>query len=111
MGAEKSILSKFNVLKPTDISASTAVLNPNAPGSTGIKLSWLWQTSASHLLNNADDDAEKYADDPASLLECAFLFLFHFYILNLITCSSTNSLVTCSSPEDEMARRSNINII
>lgn len=79
LGAEDSILSKFQILKPVDIAGSTVVLNPNEPGSTGIKLSWIWQTSARHFLTFSD--AEVSADDPASLLECVFLLFGSFLIL------------------------------
>ena len=31
-----------------DVKASTAIVNPNEPGSTWLKLSWIWQTAGSH---------------------------------------------------------------
>ena len=33
---------------PEDVKASTAIVNPNEPGSTQLKLSWIWQTAGSH---------------------------------------------------------------
>lgn len=72
LGAEASILSYYKILNPVDVSGSTAVLNPNEPGSTGIKLSWIWQTSTSHWLAFADND-DHFTDDQASLLECVFI--------------------------------------
>ena len=81
--AEDSILSKFKVLNPSDVAGSTAVLDPNQPGSTRIKLSWLWQTSSRNVLwfagELADvgrpspelaDDFQYMADDIPTLLEC-----------------------------------------
>jgi hypothetical protein len=44
------ILSRLKILTPTDVGASTAMLNPNAPGSSRIKLSWIWQTSGRHII-------------------------------------------------------------
>ncbi|KAF8802066.1 hypothetical protein BYT27DRAFT_7008681, partial [Phlegmacium glaucopus] len=38
----------FKVLTPADVKASTAIMNPNEPGSTRLTLSWLWQTAGGH---------------------------------------------------------------
>ena len=35
---------------PEDVKASTAIVNPNEPGSTCLKLSWIWQTASGHHL-------------------------------------------------------------
>lgn len=76
LGAEASILTRIKVLNPEDVAGSTAVLNPNQPGSTSIKLSWIWQISQRHLIGlpreNADGHAEAdiSADDHTGLLEC-----------------------------------------
>jgi hypothetical protein len=85
LAAEDDILSRLKVLTPMDVTASTAMLNPNAPGSTRINLSWIWQTSSRHILefplsqnHLADDstprqsDADHSADGFQSLLECMF---------------------------------------
>ncbi|KAF8801024.1 hypothetical protein BYT27DRAFT_7116196, partial [Phlegmacium glaucopus] len=40
-------------LQPEDIRASTAIVNPNEPGSTQLKLSWIWQTAGGHRLGLA----------------------------------------------------------
>ena len=40
-------LDKFRVLQRHDISSSTALLNPNEPGSSSHRLSWIWQTGRS----------------------------------------------------------------
>lgn len=50
LGADHLTLSRLRILKPDDIKASTAILNPNEPGSTSIKLPWIWQTAKRHQL-------------------------------------------------------------
>lgn len=88
LGADPSVLSTFKILNPVDVAGSTAILNPNEPGSSSIKLSWIWQTSATHWLSfsgqNADVEvnADLPAEDPASLLECVFSFFSLDYALN-----------------------------
>ena len=77
LGAEPAILSHFKVLNPVDVVGSTAVLNPNLPGSTKIKLSWIWQSSARNILAytglttpDTADDQNTPANDFPTLLEC-----------------------------------------
>jgi hypothetical protein len=71
LGPDSSVLSRFNYLNPTDVAASTAILNPNERGSTAIKLSWIWQTSAHYIF----DYGGSTADDSQSALECVYSFL------------------------------------
>ena len=33
---------------PEDVKASTAIMNPNEPVSTRLKLSWIWKTAGGH---------------------------------------------------------------
>jgi Kyakuja-Dileera-Zisupton transposase len=101
LGADISILSRFRVLNPVDVEASTVVLNPNIPGSTRIKLSWIWHTSAKHILSNSDPSdtnaeigsvaetdaenvAETSADSLRSLLECMSLLYNRFTYFDFI---------------------------
>jgi hypothetical protein len=82
LGAESAILSRFKVLNPSDVSASTALLKPNEPGSTSIKLSWIWQSSSRHLqASNVDFDmdTDDSADDQSNVLECVSFFLHADY--------------------------------
>jgi hypothetical protein len=44
LGATNAILTKYRPLVKADIKSSTALLNPNEPGSTTLRLSWIWQT-------------------------------------------------------------------
>lgn len=46
LGADGDILDRFKVLTPADVKSSTALLNPNIPGSSTLTLSWLWLTNA-----------------------------------------------------------------
>ena len=59
LGADASILDRFKLLTRADVKASTALLNPNIPGSSSIRLSWIWQHG--NALQNGSSD---------SLLEC-----------------------------------------
>jgi hypothetical protein len=68
--AEPSIISRFKVLNPVDVVGSTAVLNPNQPGSTSIKLSWIWQSSSRNIIGytgNATQPGRDVADASSSL--------------------------------------------
>ncbi|KAH9959751.1 hypothetical protein BGW80DRAFT_1183207, partial [Lactifluus volemus] len=46
LGANKKILSKFRVLSKKDVKSSTALLDPNKPGSSTLQLSWIWQVES-----------------------------------------------------------------
>jgi hypothetical protein len=45
--ADEALLGEFQILRKEDVHASTAILDPNIPGSTSVRLSWIWQTSGS----------------------------------------------------------------
>lgn len=63
LGADAVILDWFQLLTRADVKASTALLNPNIPGSSSIRLSWIWQ-HGSVLPSDSSD----------SLLECMSFF-------------------------------------
>lgn len=44
LGADERTLTTFRLLSKEDVKASTAVLKPNIPGSSSIRLSWIWET-------------------------------------------------------------------
>ena len=44
LGADDPTLEKYQILLKDDVKSSTALLNPNEPGSTRVQLSWIWQT-------------------------------------------------------------------
>ena len=48
LGASQDQMIHFKVLTVNDIKASTAIVNPNEPGSTQLKLSWIWQSASGH---------------------------------------------------------------
>lgn len=66
LAADTNTLNMFRVLTKHDVKVSTAVKNPNAPGSTTLSLSWIWQTSTA---------GEK---SPATLRECNLFFKNQF---------------------------------
>lgn len=74
LGADNTILRKFQPLTKQDVKASSAVLNPNIPGGSRLQLSWIWSSSysAQHsLVAMADAVADADADhDPSAVLEC-----------------------------------------
>lgn len=66
LGADELTLKHFRQLQKQDIKASTAILTPNEPGSTVLKLSWIWHDVAHHIL---PPDAD-LTDNPATIHEC-----------------------------------------
>lgn len=70
LGADPTILNRFQALKTEDVKSSTAIVNPNEPGSTRIKLSWIWQTAGGHrwgLTSGSEAGADR------NIFECKFL--------------------------------------
>jgi len=61
LGADASILHQFKLLTRADVKASTALLNPNIPGSSSIRLSWIWEHGSVVQTGSSD-----------SLLECMY---------------------------------------
>jgi hypothetical protein len=105
LGADPATLLRFRKLTPDDVKASTAIVNPNEPGSTRLKLSWIWQTAGGHRwgLGTGTDEASGDVPD-GDVLECMF-FYYRFRKLNIKN-SSTCSLAPCSCPTYEVARTS-----
>lgn len=67
---EPSLLRRFRPLTRNDIRSSTAVLDPNKPGSSTLQLSWIWHTARYVLM--ADDAIHDGESDPAIMLECTW---------------------------------------
>lgn len=61
LGASEVDLQRYRKLEKSDLKASTAVLNPNMPGSTTAQVGWIWQVGI---------DA---ADSPAAVTECTLM--------------------------------------
>jgi hypothetical protein len=108
LGADPIILNRLRPLSPEDIKASTAIVNPNEPGSTRLKLSWIWQTAGGHhwglASGNVDTDSSNAGSD-VNVLECMFICCFKFNKFTI--CSSSGSLAQGSRPVSALARRSN----
>ena len=45
LDCDAKTLSMFQRLTKDDLNASTAILKPNAPGSTNLCLSWIWHNA------------------------------------------------------------------
>ena len=61
----------FQQLKKDDLNASTAIVNPNVPGSTNVCLSWIWRHA--HARTGVNVKAAINADanaDTSQFLEC-----------------------------------------
>jgi hypothetical protein len=73
LGADRGTLIRLRKLTPDDVKASTAILNPNEPGSTRLKLSWIWQTTGGHrsgFVAGTDESSGNVSD--ADVIECKF---------------------------------------
>jgi len=66
----KMLTHQFKELKKEDVKASTAILKPNIPGSTKLKLSWIWHGVRTCLAGVSDGPGEAVKNDPATQLEC-----------------------------------------
>lgn len=85
LGASPETLIRFQELKTEDVKASTVIVNPNEPGSTILKLSWIWQSAGGHRWGFASDtDAAAAAD--INLIECKFVFSTFEFFCNIIIC-------------------------
>lgn len=60
----ESLLRKYRILTKEDLKSSTAILDPNQPGSTTLKLSWIWHSSKWLILN--DNLFPSHISDPSS---------------------------------------------
>ena len=80
LGAEPETINRFQPLMVEDVKASTAIVNPNEPGSTRLKLSWIWQTAGGHRwgLATSDDDAGTGTGSEINAIECEYLLLIFF---------------------------------
>ena len=52
--ANIQILNKYQILLKEDVKASTAMMQPNLPGASSLRLSWIWQTQWSGLESTPD---------------------------------------------------------
>ena len=47
LGASDSVLERYQILLKEHVKSSSALLNPNEPGSSRVRLSWIWQSNIS----------------------------------------------------------------
>lgn len=103
LGADSATLNQFRTLTTEDIKASTAIVNPNEPGSTSLKLSWIWQTAGGHRWGLAAGTNTGDTDDTGShvnVFECKlFIVLFSSHSLGLHSSSGTLAPWSCSGYE------------
>lgn len=45
LGAGDSVLARYQILLKEHVKSSSALLNPNEPGSSRVRLSWIWQSN------------------------------------------------------------------
>ena len=54
LDAGHEVLDRFKILLKDHIKSSTALLNPNEPGSSNVQLSWIWQMGQGDNRSTAD---------------------------------------------------------
>jgi hypothetical protein len=81
LGADSATLNRFRTLTTEDIKASTAIVNPNEPGSTRLKLSWIWQTAGGHRLGLAAGSDTSVTGSDYNVMECKFFYYLFFAAL------------------------------
>jgi hypothetical protein len=64
LSATPQTLKEYQILLPEHMKSSTAILNPNEPGSTRRQLSWIWQTGTALDSNSAGVLQECKSDHP-----------------------------------------------
>jgi hypothetical protein len=86
LNCDSETQSRLKILSPEDVKASTAIVNPNEPGSTRLKLSWIWGRAGGHRTGlseagNAGLNAGLNAGTTPELLECkSYLKIFSKYL-------------------------------
>ena len=58
LDVDQRVLDEFQILQKDDVRASTAILDPNRPGASTLRLSWIWQTSITGLNQSPDSVRE-----------------------------------------------------
>ena len=69
LGADIATLNKYRVLLRQDVCSSSALLNPNEPGSSKHQLSWIWLSGPSDIQNTSD-----------GLRECMCISSLHIHV-------------------------------
>jgi hypothetical protein len=88
---------RYQHITKKDLNVSTALVDPNIPGSTTINVGWIWQVGLDS------------ADTPAAVTECKLPFLFFSMICpQSSSYSQKSTLATCTGTTPSMARGENI---
>jgi hypothetical protein len=72
LGALPETVHRFQPLTTEDVKASTAIVNPNEPGSTQLKLSWIWQIAGGHRWGLASGVEDIGSGADPNVIECKF---------------------------------------
>jgi hypothetical protein len=54
LDADAATLDKYTILLKEHLTCSTALVNPNEPGSTSLQLSWIWRTAGDTLSGTSE---------------------------------------------------------
>lgn len=81
LGADSATLNRFRILTTDDIKASTAIVNPNEPGSTRLKLSWIWQSAGGHRWGLAPGNDTSNTGSNINVMECKLSYCCVFTAL------------------------------
>lgn len=109
--ADKDTLDLYQILETDHVRCSTAVLKPNQPGSTKLKLSWIWQSVDRRIMAGQEELRADQVDsaDPATITECkqsSCDAMMPAMLSDIVVSHSpTCSLVACPSVGGAMARR------
>lgn len=79
LGADPETINRLQSLSTEDVKASTAIVNPNEPGSTRLKLSWIWQTAGGHrwgLTTGPGSSSGPGTGFDINVFECKLSYLF-----------------------------------
>ncbi|KAF8057043.1 hypothetical protein FPV67DRAFT_1677798 [Lyophyllum atratum] len=60
LGAPSSTFEKYKILDKDDVKGSTAILDPNIPGSTRQRLSWIWQMGEIEACGDSDGTMREF---------------------------------------------------
>jgi hypothetical protein len=75
LGADEHTLGLYRELSRKDLHASTAILDPNMPGSSSIRLSWIWGHHPAAI------GSAGHGADAAAVQECTSPFFAYSYFL------------------------------
>jgi len=91
LSACPTILNKYKELDRADVKASSALVDPNKPGASSVRLSWIWQNTT-HSASSSSPH----------LRECEYVLGESHNCLIFTISSSTCSLAACPSSEKPM---------